>query len=128
VEDVRNNYGAILHLALQIVKAEDKPDKNLLKQLEWIKKNTTARIMTNYFVVVHTIARKMISSLRTPIEVKISARRTREFELGELISEIEDAHIKINEIVREVAKKYSLDIAFTSQGTIKIPEIKLENK
>ncbi len=127
VEDVRNNYGAILHLALQIVKAEAEPDKKLLKQLEWIKEHTTPKLNTNYFLIVHTIVRKMTSSMGTPVEVRVSPRRTSEFELGELIAELEEAHIKINEIVREIAKKYSIDIAFSgSGGQITIPEIKTE--
>lgn len=123
IEDVRNNYGAILHLALEVVKAEDDPDKNLLKKLEWIKANTTTRLHTNYFKVVHTIARKLALPLTFPIEVKVKPRRTREFELGELIAEVEEAHIRINEIVREVAKKYSIDITFVKAGELKLPEI-----
>lgn len=119
-----------MHLALQIVKAEDKPDKKLLKRLEWIKDNTSEKLNSNYFVVVHTVARKIISPLQTPIEVKIGARRTKEFELGELISELEEAHIKINEIVRDVAKNYSIDIPFGSsgQGQISLPDIPMEQK
>jgi hypothetical protein len=128
VEDIRNNYGGLLHLALEIVKAEDTVDKKLLKDLEWIKKNTTKRLNTNYFVVVHTIARKMVFPLTTLVEMKVSPRRTKEFELGELISEIEDAHIRINEIVREVAKKYSIDIQMggIGGGQVMFPEIPKE--
>lgn len=128
IEDVRNNYGGILHLALEIVKAEDNIDKQLLKKLNWIKEHTTPRLNTNYFTVVHTIARKLAYPMNLPIEVKVTSRRTREFTLSELIAEVEEAHIKINEIVREVAKKYSIDITFSKTGAVKIPEIPKEMK
>jgi hypothetical protein len=127
IEDIRNNYAGLLHLALQIIKSENEPDKELLKKLEWIKENTTKRLMTNYFIIVHTIARKMSYSLMTPIEVKVSERKTREFTLGELISEVEEAHIAINDIVKEVAKNYSIDIPYgKTSGGIKIPELPKE--
>ena len=129
VEDVRGNYGAILHLALEIVKSEEPPDEKLLKKLNWIKEHTTENLNTNYFVVVHTIARNMPRPLTWQIEMKVSARRTQDFELGQLISEIEDAHIKINDIVRTVAKKYSIDIPFgVGQGQVTLPEMPTELK
>lgn len=117
-----------MHLALEIIKAEDNPDKKLLKELNWIKEHTTEKLNTNYFVIVQTIVRKMVFPLTTLVEVKISPRRTKEFELGELISEIENAHIKINDIVRQVAKKYSIDIQVGGfgGGQVSLPEIPKE--
>jgi hypothetical protein len=128
LSDVRNNYGALLHLALEIVKAEDEPDKELLRKLMWIKSHTTKKLNTNYFVVVHTILRRMALPLTALIEVKVSQKKTKEFELGELISELEESHMEINDIIREVAKKYSLDIMMggVGGGVLQIPEIKME--
>jgi len=116
VETVRSNFGGILHLGLEIIKAEDQPNEILLKRLNWIKDNTTEMLHTNYFIIVNTLARHMHQGLDSPIEIKIGRGRTMEMSLGELISELEDAHININEVVREVAKKYSLDIPFKSTG------------
>ena len=99
------------------MRVDPSPDvKNLLKKLEYIKENTSKNLNTPYFVVVHVIARNMHKPLSFPIEVKVADRRTREFELGELIRELEEAHIHINEIQREIAKEYSIDIPLTSQG------------
>jgi hypothetical protein len=120
-EDVRSNYNGILHICLEIVKAHMRVDtspeiKNLLKKLEYIKDNTSKKLNTPYFVVVHVIARNMNKPLTFPIEVKVGDRKTREFELGELIEELEEAHIHINEIQQEIAQNYSIDIPVTSQG------------
>lgn len=121
VETVRNNYNAILNLALEIVKSEDTPDMNLLKKLNWIKDHTSKNLNVNYFLIVQTIARKLAYPLTTPIEIRVYPRKTKEFELGELTAEIEEAHIRINEIVRDVAKKYSIDISFSKAGEINLP-------
>jgi hypothetical protein len=128
VEDIRNNYNGLMHLALEIIKGEDTVDKKLLKDLIWIKDHTTERLNTNYFMVVQTIARRIVFPLTFPVEVKVSMRRTKEFELGELIAQMEEAHIRINEIVREVAKKYSLDIQIggIGGGSVQLPVITME--
>lgn len=115
-----------MHLALEIVKAEDTPDQELLKKLEWIKENTTDRLCTNYFLMVHIIIRNMSKSLDYDIDIKNSPKRSSKFTLGEVISEMEQAHISINDIVREIAKKYSLDISFNQTGQIVLPEIPME--
>lgn len=127
---MRSNYGGIMHLALEVVRGEDQPDQKLIKELNWIKNHTSEKLNTNYFVIVHTIARNMAKPLTAPIEVKVSERKTKEFELGELISELEEAHIRVNQLVREVAKKYSLDIMLGGGGAgiIQIPDIPMENK
>jgi methyltransferase-like protein len=69
-----------------------------------------------YFVIVHTVARNLGHPLTFPIEVKTEKRKTREFELGDLISELEEAHIKINEIEQQIAQHYSIDIPISQQG------------
>ena len=120
---MRSNYAGVLHLALEIIKAEDEPNQKLLRRLEWIKNNTTARLRTNYFIIINTLARKMHRSLEAPIEIKVGRGRTIEYSLGELIAEIEDAHIQINEIIRDVAKNYSLDIPLRTTGWEKGTEI-----
>jgi hypothetical protein len=110
-----------MHVCLEIVKAHLRVDptpenKNLLKKLEYIKDYTSKNLMTPYFVVVHVVARNMHRPLSFPIEVKTGNRRTTEFELGELIRELEEAHIRINEIQQEVAQNYSIDIPLSGQG------------
>jgi len=120
-EDVRSNFNGILHICLQIIKAHIKVDptpenKALLKKLEYIKDNTSKNLMTPYFIIVHVVARNMHKPLSFPIEVRIGNRKTREFELGELIRELEEAHIRINEIQQEVAQNYSIDIPLNVQG------------
>jgi len=120
---VRSNFSGILHLAFEIIKAEDKPNESALKKLQWLKNNTTQKLNTNYFVIVNTLARKMHYNLDAPIEIERSHGKTYEVSLGELISELENAHIEINDIVRGVAKKYSLDIPFKSTGFSDIPDM-----
>jgi len=120
-KDIRSNYSGILHICLEIVKAHMKVDpspetKNLLKKLEFIKDNTSTKLNTPYFVIVHSIARNMARPLTFPIEVKTGKRQTREFELGELIQELEEAHIRINEIEQKIAQNYSIDIPLNQQG------------
>jgi hypothetical protein len=87
-----------------------------LKRLEFIKNNTSTKLNTPYFIIVHSIARNMARPLTFPIEVKTGKRQTREFELGELIQELEEAHIKINEIEQQIAQNYSIDIPLNQQG------------
>ena len=123
VESVRSNFGGLLHLALEIIKAEDSVNQNLLKRLNWIKNNTTEKLSTNYFVIVNTLARKMHHNLDAPIEIEYTHGKTYEITLGELISELEESHMAINDIVREVAKKYSLDIPFKTTGFAEIPDM-----
>jgi len=65
----------------------------------------------------------MHHSLDSPIEIERSHGKTYEISLGELISELENSHIEINDIVRGVAKKYSLDIPFKSTGFSDIPDM-----
>jgi hypothetical protein len=120
-EDVRSNYNGLLHLALEIVKAHIIVDstpqnKKLLSDLNYIKEHTSSKLNTPYFIVVHTIARNMHRPLTFPIEVKTGQRATREFDLGDLIQELENAHIRINEIQQEIAQNYSIDIPISSQG------------
>jgi hypothetical protein len=120
-EDIRSNYGGIMHLCLEIVKAHLKVDPNpetkkLLKDLNYIKQNTSKKLNTPYFIVVHVVARNMHKPLSFPIEVRVGNRRTREFELGELIQELEDAHIAINEIQQAIARHYSIDIPISKHG------------
>jgi hypothetical protein len=109
-------------LALEILKAEDQPNMPLIKRLEWIKNNTTSRLRTNYFIIVNILMRKMHYSLEAPIEIRVGRGRTTECSLGEIIAELEESHIKINEIVREVAKRYSIDIPFKTTG-FEVPDI-----
>jgi len=118
-EDIRSNFAGIMHLALEIVKAhyrvdKSKETKNLLTRLNYIKTNTSTKLNTSYFVIVHTVARNMHKPLTFPIEIRTGKRRTREFELGDLIQELEEAHIKINEIQQLVAQNYSIDIPISS--------------
>jgi len=120
-EDARSNYSAILHLALEIVKGHMKSDsspevKKLLKELNYVKENTTEKLKTHYFLIVHTIVRNMHRPLSFPVEVRTGQRHTVEFELGDLINELEEAHIKINEIEQQIAQHYSIDIPFSQQG------------
>lgn len=123
-ETVRSNYGGVLNLAMDIVKGEDRPNQVLLRKLVWIKNNTTEKLRTNYYIVINTLARKIHHNLDAPIEIRVGRGRTVEYSLGELIAEIEEAHMKINDVVREVAKKYSLDIPFRkSGGEWEIPDI-----
>lgn len=99
------------------MKVDPSPEtKNLLKKLEFIKDNTSTKLNTPYFVIVHSIARNMARPLTFPIEVKTGKRQTREFELGELIQELEEAHIRINEIEQKIAQNYSIDIPLNQQG------------
>jgi hypothetical protein len=120
-EDIRSNYGGIMHLCLEIVKAHLKVDpsdetKQLLKDLNYIKNNTSDKLKTPYFIVVHVVARNMHKPLTFPVEVKVGNRRTREFEVGELINELEEAHIAINEIQQAIARHYSIDIPISKHG------------
>jgi methyltransferase-like protein len=99
------------------MKVDTTPEiKNALKRLEFIKNNTSTKLNTPYFIIVHSIARNMARPLSFPIEVKTGKRHTREFELGELIQELEEAHIKINEIEQQIAQNYSIDIPLNQQG------------
>ena len=113
-------------MALQIVKSDSSADRDLIRRLEYIKENTSDLLKTNYFVVVHTVARRMANSMQTPIELRVSPRRTKEYELGELIAELEEAHININDIVREVAKNYSIDVPYGKSGEVTLPTIAME--
>lgn len=123
-ETVRSNYGGVLNLAMDIVKGEDSPNQVLLRKLVWIKNNTTEKLRTNYYIVINTLARKIHHNLDAPIEIRVGRGRTVEYSLGELIAEIEEAHMRINDVVREVAKKYSLDIPFRKAGgEWEIPDI-----
>jgi hypothetical protein len=88
----------------------------LLRKLEWVKNYTTEKLRTNYFLIVNTLARNMHHNLDYPVEVEVSRGRTLEMSVGEMLAEIEEAHIRINEIVRDIAKKYSLDIPFKTAG------------
>lgn len=120
------NFLQALNLCQDIIKAEDNPNKELQKELDWIKKHTTKELNIPFIIVETYVSRNANKSLTYTVEVPTSQsrpKRYQEFELIELIIEMKRAYEKMRSIVTRIAKKYSIDVPFHKEAEISIPVI-----
>ncbi len=119
---MEKSYSQALHIAIQLIRAEDQPDLEALKKLEWIENHTTQKIDANFHVVMSYVSRNLTKPLNREVEIKTN-NGYKEFEIRELIIEINKAYREIFSIVMNIAKKYSVDVVIKQKGEVLIPEI-----
>lgn len=113
---VEGNFLQAMNLCQDIINAESAPDAGMQARLDWIKKNTSENLGIPFVVVETYVSKYAGRPLTAQFEVQISdnPRRFKEFELLELIIEMKGAYEDMRWIVTQIAKKYSIDVPFTS--------------
>lgn len=124
IADATNNYPILMHVAIEMAKAEELPDNKSVAKLKWIKENTTEMMRTNFFSIAKVVMIRY--PLYMSFEMKNNKKRIKEWDYDVLCEEMEKAHEEINEIANNIAKKYSIEIPFQKFGESYIPNIPQE--
>jgi len=118
------DYSSALKLAYVIANSEENPDKKLINKLDFIQKNTTENLKINFFLVWNIVS--LTRSPNKTIEIRTN-KGYKEFSVGDLIIEIQNAHKNMCLLMGSIAHKYDLSIPVnipTGKGEFKLPVIK----
>jgi hypothetical protein len=124
---MERNFSHALHIAKQLVSAEDVPNEKAKKRLEWIEKHTTSSLDANFHIIMAYIGRYGVL-LKKTIEIKISSGKWKELEVQDMVMEVNEAYGEIFSIVMDIAKRYSIDIIVKAEKELEIPEIRIGGK
>lgn len=122
---LREFYTLSLTICYCLIEAEDNPDKDIIKRLEYIKHNTHEKILLPLSTTEMAILTNLGSNIGKVIEFKDNQGRTREYPLHQLIRYAKESYFELAQFVIKIGKKYSLDIPMRSQqsGTFEMPVV-----
>jgi hypothetical protein len=119
---MEKSYSQALHTSIQISRSEEDVNKEALERLEWIERHTTPKIHANFHIIMSYIGRYLGMPLQKELEIK-TERGWKEFQVQELIIEVNKAYKEIFSIIMDIAKKYSIDIIIRPTSEIQLPTI-----
>lgn len=113
-----NDFSRALKLGFLVIKNDDYPDKDVAEGLDWISKFTTEKLRIPFYKAWNIVSlernpKKVISIIRG----KGIRNKTDEFTVQEIVTEVQNAHQKMYELMGKVAKKYDISVPITGGGS-----------
>jgi uncharacterized protein Veg len=112
---MREFYTLSLTICYCLITAEETPDQQIIKRLDFIKDNTHEKIMLPLSTCEMAILTNLGSNIGKIIEFKDNNGRDREYPLHVLIKYAKESYFELATYVVEIGKKYSLDIPMRGQ-------------
>lgn len=110
-----------MFLAKDIVKAEEPPNREYVKRLDYIWEHTTEDLNVPLSIVEAYYIPNAFN-LNKNIELRDNDGHVFEMPVYKIKRHLDDAYIQIREIVRKVAIRYSIDIPFKELASGQLPD------
>lgn len=124
---MREFYTLSLTICYCLVTAEDTPDSDIVRRLDYIREHTHPKInlplATTELIILTNLGRG-ISGL---VEIQDNLGRTVEYPLHQFIRYAKESYFELAKFVTKIGKKYSLDIQMRSDAsntfTLPVPDM-----
>jgi len=122
IYSLREFISLSLAICYCLIVSEDEPDKEILKDLDFIRDNTHEKLKIPLSISELIILTNYGRNIGKLIEFRNNEGMVKEFTMWELIKYSKESYFRLAMHVVKIAKKYSLDIPMKASGAlIEIP-------
>jgi tRNA-dihydrouridine synthase len=99
------NPSLLAKLVLSMIEAENEPDEDMKKRVNWIYENTHKEVMEHLSTIELVVIRNIMGSLNKEIEIG-----SKTFTLTALVKYLDELSAELMKMVVKIGKKYSLEM------------------